>query len=56
MNRIVKAAQPLLLVAVLFVAGALFGARFTTGNFEMSKKASPMMVVPVEDPKPCTYC
>jgi hypothetical protein len=56
MYRIVKAAQPLVLVAVLFVAGALFGARFTNGNLEMSKKAGPMMVVPVEDPKPCPAC
>jgi uncharacterized protein with ACT and thioredoxin-like domain len=56
MYRIVKAAQPLVLVAVLFVAGALFGARFTNGNLELAKKHSPMMFVPVEGPKPCTYC
>jgi uncharacterized protein with ACT and thioredoxin-like domain len=56
MYRIVKAAQPLVLVAVLFVAGALFGARFTNGNLELAKKANPMMMVPVDGSKPCSYC
>jgi uncharacterized protein with ACT and thioredoxin-like domain len=56
MNRIVKAAQPLVLVAVLFVAGALFGGQVVRGQLEMAKKSNPMMVIPVDDPKPCAHC
>jgi uncharacterized protein with ACT and thioredoxin-like domain len=56
MNRIVKAAQPLVLVAVLFVAGALFGGQVVRGQLELAKKPNPMMVIPVDGPKPCTAC
>jgi hypothetical protein len=56
MNRTVKAAQPLVLVVVLFVAGALFGGQVMKGQLELAKKPSPMMFVPVDDPKPCNFC
>jgi uncharacterized protein with ACT and thioredoxin-like domain len=56
MYRIVKAAQPLVLVAVLFVAGALFGGQVVKANLELAKKPNPMMVIPVDGPKPCTQC
>ena len=57
MNRIIKNAQPLVLVAVLFVAGAMFGARFASGNLELAKKASPNMVIPVDGgSKPGACC
>jgi uncharacterized protein with ACT and thioredoxin-like domain len=56
MNRIVKAAQPLVLVAVLFVAGALFGGQVVRGQLELAKKPNPMMVIPVDGTKPCTFC
>ena len=56
MYRIVKAAQPLVLVAVLFVAGALFGAQMTKGQLELAKKPNPMMFVPVDGTKPCGAC
>jgi uncharacterized protein with ACT and thioredoxin-like domain len=56
MNRIVKAAQPLVLVAVLFVAGALFGGQVVRGQLELAKKPNPMMVIPVDGSKPCTFC
>jgi uncharacterized protein with ACT and thioredoxin-like domain len=56
MYRIVKAAQPLVLVAVLFVAGALFGGQVVRGQLELAKKSNPMMVIPVDGPKPCTSC
>jgi uncharacterized protein with ACT and thioredoxin-like domain len=56
MNRIVKAAQPLVLVAVLFVAGALFGGQVVRGQLELAKKPNPMMVIPVDGSRPCTVC
>jgi uncharacterized protein with ACT and thioredoxin-like domain len=56
MNRIVKAAQPLVLVAVLFVAGAMFGGQVVRGQLELAKKPNPMMMVPVEGTKPCSVC
>jgi hypothetical protein len=40
----------------LFVAGALFGGQVVRGQLEMSKKANPMMFVPVDGSKPCTHC
>ena len=48
MNRIIKNAQPLVLVAMLFVAGSLFGARFATAHLELAKKPSQNMVIPVD--------
>jgi uncharacterized protein with ACT and thioredoxin-like domain len=57
MNRIVKAAQPLVLVAVLFVAGALFGGQVVRGQLELAKKPSQPMYVPVDGgPKPPGHC
>jgi uncharacterized protein with ACT and thioredoxin-like domain len=56
MYRIVKAAQPLVLVAVLFVAGALFGGQVVRGQLELAKKPNPMTVIPVDGTKPCSYC
>jgi hypothetical protein len=56
MNRTLKAAQPLVLVVVLFVAGALFGGQVMKGQLELAKKPSPMMYVPVDNTKPCGHC
>jgi uncharacterized protein with ACT and thioredoxin-like domain len=56
MNRIVKAAQPLVLVAVLFVAGALFGGQVVKSNLELAKKSSQPMFQLVDGSKPCAHC
>jgi hypothetical protein len=58
MNRTLKAAQPLVLVVVLFVAGALFGGQVmkATGQLEVAKKPLQSNFVLVDDPKPCNAC
>ena len=47
MNRIAKNVQPLVLAAVLFVAGAYFGARFV-GKQGLAKQQGQPMVIPVD--------
>lgn len=56
MNRTVKAAQPLVLVVVLFVAGALFGGQVMKGQLELAKKPSQSNFLLVDDTKPCPQC
>jgi hypothetical protein len=58
MNRTLKAAQPLVLVVVLFVAGALFGGQVmkVKGQLELAKKPSQSNFVLVDGSKPCGHC
>ena len=54
MNRIAKAVQPLLLVAVAF-AGAFLGARAITPDVVVAKQTQAGIVL-VDGPKPCGTC
>jgi hypothetical protein len=55
MNRIAKAVQPLLLVAVAF-SGAFLGARAITPGVVVAVKHTQAGIVLVDGPKACGTC
>ena len=57
MNRIAKAVQPLVLVAIVSIMSAYLGARAVTPGVAAVKHTQPLMIVPVDGPgKPTSCC
>ena len=56
MNRIAKAVQPLVLVAIVSIVSAYLGARAVTPGYAAVKHTQPLMIIPVDGPKACASC
>jgi hypothetical protein len=56
MNRIAKNVQPLVLAAVLFVAGAYFGARAVSHGVVAAKQVHNGIMLVDGGQKPCSSC